>query len=118
MTGSRHLIELERRLSVHLAILARMNTVDGSPDGEDTQRFVHFAVALQTEDEQVILDTCCLALEQLCDDNLTDTPSMMPLPSIRLPLNGCKSSIARCPRHASPFSRSGAGSESNCRPPW
>lgn len=74
LTGSRPLIELERRLSVHLAILGQMNAAMGSPDGDDTQRFLHFAIALHSEDEQALRNTCRLALEQLCDDNLADTP--------------------------------------------
>jgi hypothetical protein len=74
MTNSRSLIELERRLSVHLAILARMSITDSSADGNDTQRFLHFATALQSREEKVLFEICRLALEQLCDDSLSDTP--------------------------------------------
>jgi hypothetical protein len=74
MSGSRSLLELERRLAVHLAILSCMNAKAGAADGDDTQRFLHFATALQTEDEQELHETCRQALEQLCDDNLADAP--------------------------------------------
>jgi hypothetical protein len=74
MTGSRSLLELERRLSVHLDILSRMNVEAGSPNSDDTQRFLHFATALQTENEQALRETCRQALEQLCDDKLADAP--------------------------------------------
>jgi hypothetical protein len=74
LTGSRSLLELERRLSVHLDILSCMNAEAGAPDGDDTQRFLHIATALQTEDEQSQQETCRQALEQLCDDNLDNTP--------------------------------------------
>ncbi len=74
MSGSRSLLELERRLSVHLDILSCMSAEAGAADGDDTQRFLHFATALQTEDEAALFDTCRLAIEQLCDDSLDDTP--------------------------------------------
>ncbi len=74
MSGSRSLLELERRLAVHLDILSYMNAEAGAADGNDTQRFLHFATALQTEDEQALHETCRQALEQLCDGNLADAP--------------------------------------------
>lgn len=74
MRGSRSLLELERRLSAHLDILSCMSAEAGAADGDDTQRFLHFATALQSEDEAALFDTCRLALNQLRDDSLNDTP--------------------------------------------
>jgi hypothetical protein len=74
LTNRRALIELERRLSLHLALLARMEVTDFSPTGRDPERFLYFASALQSPDEQVVLDSCHLAFEQLLDDSLDPQP--------------------------------------------
>jgi hypothetical protein len=74
LTSRRALIELERRLSLHLALLARMQVTDFSPTGRNPERFLYFTSALQSADEQTLLDSCHLAFEQLQDDSLDPQP--------------------------------------------
>lgn len=74
LTSRRALIELERRLSLHLALLARMQVTDFSPTGRDPERFLYFATTLQSSNQQAVLDSCHLAFEQLQDDSLDPQP--------------------------------------------
>jgi hypothetical protein len=74
MTSRRAIIDLERRLSLHLSLLARMEVTDFSPTGRDPERFLYFATALQSEDEPRVIGACHEALEQLRDDSLEPQP--------------------------------------------
>lgn len=74
MTNRRALIDMERRLSLHLALLARMEAADFSPTGRDPERFLYFATTLQSEDEQHVINACHEAFEQLGDNSLEPQP--------------------------------------------
>ncbi|MCU7843217.1 MAG: hypothetical protein KZQ93_05190 [Candidatus Thiodiazotropha sp. (ex Monitilora ramsayi)] len=66
--------DLERRMSIHLSILALMGESGFSPTGRDAERFLFFGVALQSHDEELLYETCTLALDQILDESLTDAP--------------------------------------------
>ncbi len=70
MTSSRSVMDLERRLAVHLNVLARLGDVAFSATGKDAERFLHFAIALQSEDREAVREAVQLALEQALDDSL------------------------------------------------
>ncbi len=70
LTSRRAIIDLERRLSMHLALLARMEVTDFSPTGRDPERFLYFATALQSTEEPHLIETCHEAFEQLTDESL------------------------------------------------
>ncbi|MGD8909931.1 MAG: hypothetical protein PVI92_11360 [Chromatiales bacterium] len=74
MTSRRAVIDLERRLSLHLGLLARMEVAGISPSGNDPERFLYFATALQSSDEQKVFESCYLAFEQLRDTSLAAQP--------------------------------------------
>jgi hypothetical protein len=74
LTSRRAIIDLERRLTLHLALLARMEVTDFSPTGHDPERFIYFATALQSEDEQRLIDACHEAFEQMTDESLDPQP--------------------------------------------
>ncbi len=74
MTSSRSILDLERRLAVHLRVLARLSELDFSPTGGDAERFLHFATALQSDDEEALRETVRAALEQALDSSLNEQP--------------------------------------------
>ncbi len=74
LSSSRSVIDLERRLSIHLNILSQLADKEFSPNGEDEERFLFFATALQSQDEGTIFETCSQAVDQLADKNLSSRP--------------------------------------------
>jgi hypothetical protein len=74
LSSCRTVSELERRLSIHLSILALKGVPDFSVSGRDAERFLFYALALQSQDEEQLYEACTLALEQLSDESLSDAP--------------------------------------------
>jgi hypothetical protein len=74
LSNSRSVIDLERRLSIHLNILAQLADEDFSPNGMDEERFLFFATALQSQDEEFLFEICAMAVEQLSCDDLSHRP--------------------------------------------
>jgi len=68
------LIALERRLMVHLSVLALLAEADLETKGKDAVRFVNFSMALQSNDQQMVEAACRLALTQLANDDLAVDP--------------------------------------------
>jgi hypothetical protein len=74
MTSIHSVMDLERRLAVHLSVLAQLAKADFSATGKDAERFLYFATKLQTDDRERLLDTCVAALEQVLEGNLNEQP--------------------------------------------